>query len=184
VNYKDMGILKGMEISTLKNATLRNQIKGVPHLVRYKLNLKNGSVRRRHLGKKKPRRLYPASHFDFPVINPEFRFQQYCYVYGVASRSDRKNVANTSLVKKDLCTHGKDRVINIPNHYFQEPQFIPRPNSVAEDDGILIVMAADGQTEKSYVAIFDAQTMVQINKAWLPTIIPFSLHGSFFPGQM
>ena len=189
VNYRNMDLIASMEVSVLKNATKRNRIKGSPRLVRYNINLQKGTVRRRHLRTKdnltkRNAHLYPVNRFDFPVINPKFRFERYCYVYGVAMRSDRHHIADNSLVKKDLCGGRKDRVVHLPDHYFQEPQFVPRPNTVAEDDGILIVLALDGRKKQSYIAIYDARYMVRINIAWLPTVVPFSLHGNFFPGQI
>ena len=161
-------------------------MKGTPYLVRYQLDLERMTVHQRQIisSHKPASKMAAANHFDFPQINERFRFHRYCYVYGVAMRSDGKHLGHMSLVKKDLCGGKKDKVVQGRGLYFQEPQFVARPNAVAEDDGALIVFITDGVKKRSYVAIYDALTMELDNKAILPTILPFSLHGSYFPGQL
>lgn len=178
-----MDMMKKMQVSVLKNKTQRNTIDGNPILARYKFNLKTLTVRRMRIREARPRTLYPVDHFDFPQINDNFRFRHYCYVYGVSLRSDKQNLACIRLVKKDLCGGHEDKYVDLPNHYFHEPHFVARPNSSKEDDGILLVLGLDGVKRSSYIAVYDARTMIQINIAWLPTPIPFSLHGNYFPGQ-
>ena len=45
-----------------------------------------------------------------------------------------------------------------------------------------LVPLLDTKIRKSYLYILDAKTMNVMNRAKLPTIVPYSFHGSFFPG--
>ena len=90
------------------------------------------------------------------------------YVY-LTIKADLSSSSNLKLVKKNVCNSSCDLFWFKPNHYPSEPTFIPRPNAVEEDDGILVDIILDGEKGKSYVAIFDAQTMKVVNKAYLPT---------------
>jgi len=67
------------------------------------------------------------------------------------------------------------------DHYVHEAVFVPRPDSKEEDDGILLVPILDGTTRKNYLYILDAKTMKATNKAELPTLVPYTFHGHFFP---
>ncbi|ELT89518.1 hypothetical protein CAPTEDRAFT_196404 [Capitella teleta] len=114
---------------------------------------------------------------DLPVINPDYSFQRYCYIYGQVF-GDR-GLEDVKLVKKDICGHG-DKVWFKPNHFPSESWFQPNPNGVDEDDGILLNIVLDGDTRTSYLLFLDAKTFEEINVGYLPTWIPFTLHGRFF----
>ena len=59
--------------------------------------------------------------------------------------------------------------------------FIPNPEGVEEDDGVLITIVFDGEREQSYVMLLDAKTSEEINFSYLPFNIQFSFHGNWFP---
>jgi carotenoid cleavage dioxygenase-like enzyme len=83
-----------------------------------------------------------------------------------------------------------------PNHFGQEPRFIPRERSssdadLSEDDGFLVfyVFNEDQLSEKgeceadaiSELWVLDAKTMSDVVcKIKLPTRVPYGLHGNWF----
>lgn len=92
----------------------------------------------------------------------------------------------------------KDDPINIfrlpPNHYAQEPRFVPRDSSTAEDDGYLLFYVFDesqllpsGDCPPSAISelwILDAKNMRDVvAKVKLPQRVPYGLHGTWFSGM-
>lgn len=118
-------------------------------------------------------------HFEFPIINENYRGKKYCILYGWAAYQQSRH----TLVKTNLCNDSLSRSWSDPNfnHYSTEMSFVPDPNGKSEDDGILITNIYDGELEKTYLMVFDAKTFTPINKAWLPHNIPYSFHGMYFP---
>ncbi|ENH71478.1 Carotenoid 9,10(9',10')-cleavage dioxygenase 1 [Fusarium oxysporum f. sp. cubense race 1] len=89
----------------------------------------------------------------------------------------------------------KDDPINIfrlpPNHYAQEPRFVPRDSSTAEDDGYLLFYVFDesqllpsGDCPPSAISelwILNAKNMRDVvAKVTLPQRVPYGLHGTWF----
>ena len=59
--------------------------------------------------------------------------------------------------------------------------FVPNPDGVQEDDGVLLTIVFDGETQQSYILVLDGITFEEIDRAYLPINIPFSFHGNWFP---
>lgn len=61
-----------------------------------------------------------------------------------------------------------------------EPVFAPNPNA-GIDEGWLIAQCLDGESEKSFFAIFDAQRVENgpLAKVWLDHHLPISFHGAW-----
>jgi len=114
---------------------------------------------------------------DFPTINPEYVGIKHRYVYGWASMDYWRQV----LVKKDLEDSRNDKTWTQKSHYSGEPLFVPNPDGVAEDDGILITIVYDGPNRQSYLMLMDAKSFQVLNYAYLPYHVPFSTHGMWFP---
>ena len=57
-----------------------------------------------------------------------------------------------------------------------EPQFIPKPGGVAEDDGVVLspCVGADG---KAFVLFLDAASWEELARAELPYSTPYRFHG-------
>ena len=120
------------------------------------------------------------NRLDFPVINENYRYKNYCNVYGYSVKLDGVSMTKSALVKKNVCDSKNDLYWYKANHYPTEPTFVRRPNAVDEDDGVLLDVILDGKKRKSYIGIFDAKTMKLVNKAYLPTHVPITFHGRFF----
>ena len=50
-----------------------------------------------------------------------------------------------------------------------------------EDEGILLTVVFDGESNKSFLLLLDGLTFTEVDRAYLPTFVPFSFHGSWFP---
>ena len=173
VTFNDSSIITEATIDMLNNTDTQRKFAAIkPEVMRYIVHLSNGTVTR-HTFPTKPKVI---SELEFPAINEKFRYRRYCNVYGVHPIGFETIV----LVKKNLCNHTKDLMWSVPNHFAGEPWFVANPNAATEDDGVLLDVVLDGNKEKSYLAVFDAKTMKMINRAYLPNLIPFGLHGRLF----
>jgi len=115
--------------------------------------------------------------FDFPTINDKYSGYKHRYIYGWVTIDYWRQ----TLVKRDLEDPSGDYTWFKPSHYPGEMFFIPNPEGVEEDDGVLITLVFDGEREQSYVMILDAKTFEEIDIAYLPYNVPFSFHGNWFP---
>ena len=73
-----------------------------------------------------------------------------------------------TLIKKDLEDLNNYSTWFKESHYPGEMYFIPNPESVEEDDGVLITLVFDGIREQSYVMLLDGKTFEEINISYLP----------------
>jgi carotenoid cleavage dioxygenase-like enzyme len=179
VTYPYIDFLLSLEVSVLLNKTQRDaKVPSTSTLNRYILDLH--TMKMEVLEHNSTKGYEFLNRLDLPAINENFRYKPYCYVYGDVIKSDNVSVANITLVKKDLCNKGGDRVWYELNQYPSEAWFIPRPGSTTEDDGLLITIVLDGNKKTSYLLLLDPKTMKTITKAYLPTFVPYTIHGRFF----
>jgi len=130
-----------------------------------------------------------ANDFEVPRINDKHDGLPYCIVYMMQFHTYEYDVDQTStqsgpmgavgLAKRNVCT-GERLGWYTPNHYPAEVQFVANPAGTAEDDGALISMVFNGNTNSSYLQILDARTMKPVAKAELGIKMPFLIHASYF----
>lgn len=177
-SYPNPDFVKNLELSVLRDPLKRNSFDAHAQLRRYHINIKQRAVNQKPLTSTAS---VPFANFlDLPTINERFRYKNYCYIYGNVLKIDNVTLCNMAIVKKDMCNDNGDKYWHRPHHYPAEAWFVPNPKAKTEDDGYLLVPIFDGDRKQSYLAIIDAVTMETINKAKLPTIVPFNLHGRFF----
>lgn len=178
--YPSPAFVKNLEIAILRDIVKRNKFDAHAILKRYVIDLKNNNA---SLITFETHGVPCANKLDMPTINEHYRYRKYCFVYGVVLKWDDGRLSRIAIVKKDLCGLNRDRKWFVPNHYPAESWFVPFPSYKAkhEDDGYLLVPVLDGVKKTSYIAFIDARTMVTTHRAYLPTAVPFSLHGRFFP---
>ena len=186
VTYPDISMFSNLEMAKLKNKTIRDKGNTPATLKRYFVNLGTKQVTVTKFLNNSSAPITPnmntsiANKLDMPAINEKYRHKKYCYVYGFIMQSDEKHVSAVSLTKKNVCG-GKDLVWFQENHYPLEPWFVGPPGGQEEDAGVLLSLVLDGEKKKSYVAVLNARNMKTINRCYLDTPIPFTLHGRFFP---
>nr|QTJ24582.1 beta-carotene [Perinereis aibuhitensis] len=177
VTFPDPTPFMMFKMKIMTNSTARNEVKSHKSRIRrFIFDLQNNVVKQvttlNFTGL--------ANRLELPVINEKFRYRSYCYVYGVTFQSDDINFSDFRLVKRDLCM-GRDLWWGKPGFYPSEPWFLPRPGATEEDDGLLFCSILDGNKKLSYLSVFDGKTLKEVSKSYLPTFIPFLLHGRFFP---
>ena len=84
---------------------------------------------------------------------------------------------NWPLVKVDI-RERRSKVWFENDCYPGEPVFVPRPDGIAEDDGIILSVVLDSKKGNSFLHILDA--FEEIARAEAPHHIPFGFHGEYF----
>ena len=66
---------------------------------------------------------------------------------------------------------------------YGEPVFIPREGAITEDDGYVMALRLDTETQTSDLAIFNAQAITEdpIAVVHVPARIPNGFHGNWIP---
>lgn len=116
---------------------------------------------------------------DFFRINSEFSGKPYCYAYMSEWFHDRKSYASLAVLKQDMCT-GEKKYWYRKNTYPGEPNFVPKPGG-AEDDGVVVFVALDGEKRTSLYVVLDGKTLEELAVVTLPAHIPFTAHGTWWP---
>ncbi|XP_067827008.1 carotenoid-cleaving dioxygenase, mitochondrial-like isoform X1 [Heptranchias perlo] len=113
---------------------------------------------------------------EFPRINYEkYNTKKYKFFYCCGSN----NVMVDSLIKMDVETK-KFKIWKEKGYYPSEPVFVPSPNSVDEDDGIILsVVVSPNQNKNSLLLVLDAKTFTEVGRAEVAVRIPFGFHGVF-----
>ncbi|XP_051967564.1 carotenoid-cleaving dioxygenase, mitochondrial [Xyrauchen texanus] len=113
---------------------------------------------------------------EFPHINySQYNTKPYRYFYGCGFR----NLVGDSLIKMDLESK-KFKVWCQPDLYPSEPVFISTPNSVEEDDGVILsVVITPNEDKSTFLLVLDAKTFEELGRAEVPVNIPYGFHGVF-----
>ena len=136
--------------------------------------------------------LLPQSDWEFPIINEGFKGKPYCFAYGYEfshghNGTGATGLASMAMLKYDMCATNKTspdgrrpaQVFTRPYHYFVEPWFVPRPGSSVEDDGVVLVLALDGVTNKGVLFVLNAENLAVLATVHLPILINLKTHGRF-----
>jgi len=115
---------------------------------------------------------------DLPVINPRFLTKRSRYIYGVCDRG--LSTFFDGIVKYDAETH-RPTYWSVQGHSAGQPIFVPNPEGIAEDDGVLLSVVLDGHSEKSYLLVLDAKTMKEVGRASMKCVVGFGFHGIYHP---
>nr|KMM72320.1 hypothetical protein CPAG_08617 [Coccidioides posadasii RMSCC 3488] len=125
----------------------------------------------------------PDEIFELPTLNPHYVTHPHRYIYGV--RHTNNSTFFDGLVKYDTVTH---RITGWNEHgqSASEAIFIPRKSKDGaeeydEDDGVLLSVVLNGNTNKSYLLVLDAKTMTEVARADTNGAIGFGFHGTHVP---
>ncbi|XP_029557543.1 beta,beta-carotene 9',10'-oxygenase isoform X3 [Salmo trutta] len=122
--------------------------------------------------------LYEYGGLEFPQINySKFNTRPYRYFYGCGFR----HLVGDSLLKIDL--EGKKVKVWYQKGLFpSEPVFVPSPEAVEEDDGVILSVVVTPTEDKStFLLVLDAKTLEELGRAEVPVNIPYGFHGTFNP---
>jgi all-trans-8'-apo-beta-carotenal 15,15'-oxygenase len=123
-----------------------------------------------------------GEHFEFPTISPHV--QGHPYRYGYAAIGDiNRSWFHDGVAKVDVESGHFEQFRFGPQCYVGEPVFVPRGPGRPEDSGWLLCEVLDGRTERSALALFDAQAVAAgpVATVKLSHPLPFSFHGWWQP---
>lgn len=115
---------------------------------------------------------------EFPQINyAKYNTKKYRFFYGCGFQ----HFVGDSLIKVDVETK-RAKVWKEDGYYPSEPIFVPYPNAVEEDDGVILSAVLTPHQDKNiFLLILDAKDFTEIARAEAPVQIPYGFHGIFVP---
>ncbi len=165
VAFEDASIVDALSLDELRSGGFADAPDG--HLVRYRIDPRTGETDHE--------RRSPGG-IELPTVPPAVRTRPYRYAYGQATDRPGAN----GLVKVDVeagtATEWWEEGV-----YVEEPRMVQRPDGDAEDEGVVLAPALDTDAERTYLLVFDAETLTVRARARLPHAVPFGFHGRFFP---
>ncbi|XP_041656577.1 beta,beta-carotene 9',10'-oxygenase-like [Cheilinus undulatus] len=113
---------------------------------------------------------------EFPQINySNYNTKPYRYFYGCGFR----HLVGDSLLKMDL----KDKSLKVwyqKGFYPSEPVFVPSPDAVEEDEGVILsVVLTPSQDKGTFLLVLDAKTFEELGRANVPVNMAYGFHGTF-----
>ncbi|RII07911.1 Apocarotenoid-15,15'-oxygenase [Streptomyces sp. YIM 130001] len=143
------------------------------HPTRCRISLPTGEVTAKRLS-------------DEPMELPSIAYashngRPYRYAYGIGARGGRTDDFANQLVKLDTASRST-HLWHTPGHYPGEPVFVPAPEAVAEDDGVVLSIVLDATQPRepsSFLLVLDARDFTELARARAPHAIPFGFHGLF-----
>ncbi len=137
------------------------------------LELSGAEIRRTHVdlasGDVEHKTLYP-SHFELPRVHPYRWGRRYRYAYGVGNEESPPETMSNQLVKYDS---EEEATTWTPECFPSEPVFEPRPDRDGEDDGVVLTVVLDPETEESALVALDAESMEEVARADVEQTVPF-----------
>jgi all-trans-8'-apo-beta-carotenal 15,15'-oxygenase len=120
---------------------------------------------------------------EFPSLHPDRMGRPYRYVYIGAAHEPTGNAPLQAVLKVDLETGDRQLWSAAPWGYAGEPIFVPCPAADTEDDGWVLTLVFNSQTERSELIILDARDLTRgpLARLHLKHHVPYGLHGSFTP---
>jgi len=142
-------------------------------LHRWRLNLTTGLVKEEQLS---------DSITEFGKMNSGYTGQGYRYAYAATGKPSW--FLFNGLVKHDLVTGSEERFAFGDGVYGSETAMAPRVGSTAEDDGYLVTLTTDMNTDASFCVVLDAARVSDgpVCTLRLPERISSGTHSTWAPG--
>ncbi|XP_061608841.1 carotenoid-cleaving dioxygenase, mitochondrial-like [Phyllopteryx taeniolatus] len=120
--------------------------------------------------------LYQYGGLELPHINYErYNARPYRYFYGCGFR----HLFGDSLLKMDL----NDKTLKVwyqKGLFPSQPVFVPSPDAVEEDDGVILsVVLSPSQNQSTFILVLNAKTFEELGRATVPVNMPYDFHGVF-----
>jgi len=128
-------------------------------------------------------------------INPLYQGRPYRFSYGFTGFAGDEAFEDWAIVKQDHTASEKitQTLVNDEatyesssafiwkdqNCYPSEPIFVPNPQGLQEDDGVLLNQVYDGARRESFLLILDAKSMVELERCYTGVRCPISFHGDY-----
>jgi beta,beta-carotene 9',10'-dioxygenase len=129
---------------------------------------------RANLGTVTHERLIDAPIELAQINSAQHNERPYRYAWGVGESEDWID----RIVRADVVARTSTEW-HEPGCWPGEPVFVGRPDSTAEDDGVLLSVVLSSHSDTSFLLVLDAESLVELARAEVPHHIPFSFHGRF-----
>lgn len=170
IAYNDSSIIRSLYLDILKGDSPGKVSPPPGELRRYHIPLQTGEVYYEILAN---------GSMELPRISyRKYNTKDYRFVYAVGSY-DFAGRSDWPLVKVDI-RERRSTAWSENECYPGEPVFVPRPDGIAEDDGIILSVVLDSKKGNSFLLILDATSFEEIARAEAPHHIPFGFHGEYF----
>jgi carotenoid cleavage dioxygenase len=116
---------------------------------------------------------------EFPRVDERLVGRRHRYGYAAAVTDDFDGT--DTLIKHDFGGDGTTARSFGTGKILGEFVFQPRTVDAAEDDGVLMGYVYDQATDRSELAILDAQTLQDVATVKLPNRVPAGFHGNWVP---
>lgn len=122
------------------------------------------------------------SVYDISVELPRINYKknntkEYNYVY-MNSQSDQYSFLN-QIVMMDINKRSV-KTWEEENCYPGEPVFVEKPNSIKENDGVILSVVMNTKNKESFLLILDANNFSEFARINVGHSIPLGFHGQFF----
>ena len=142
-----------------------------PHLTKWELNTKSGHATSTSLDDR---------FVEFPRINPKLVGKLNQYAYALAS-SNLKEPDFNEIVKYDLKNDTSEVYGYGSGKFGAEPVFVPAEGAQSEDEGYLLSLVYNQETDNSDLIILNAKEPKSgpLATVHLPQRVPFGFHGEW-----
>ena len=167
----DFVILDAIRHEKMFDRERRGPNEGPPTLDRWRIDTVTGFVKHERIDDRPQ---------EFPRINESCISLRNRYGY---SAGIEENFSQETLIKIDLETKESEVRTDSNIYGYGEPIFISRNHSKSEDDGWVMALRLNLQSQKSELAIFDAVGFTQdpVAVVHLPVRVPNGFHGNWIP---
>ena len=167
----DEVVLDAARHSKMFDKERRGPSEGPPTLDRWRLNAVTGTHTHERIDDRPQ---------EFPRINESLigLRNQFGYTAGIGAEFKQD-----TLIKVNLDSRKVEARNDTARYGYGEPVFIPREGATAEDDGYIMALRLDTETQTSDLAIFNAQAITEdpIAVVHVPARIPNGFHGNWIP---
>ncbi|XP_053368492.1 beta,beta-carotene 15,15'-dioxygenase [Clarias gariepinus] len=114
---------------------------------------------------------------EVPRINYNYNGQKHRYAYV----TETKNVSSSKVIKFDVETKLKVEW-SAENCLPMEPVFVPRPDAIEEDDGVVLTTVINSnQGEADFLLVLDGKSFQELARASVNAELHIDMHGFFIP---
>lgn len=170
VCYQDIKVIEAIADLYKKNFSHQLDEAAVKtQVMRFSLSLKTHAIHSKVLFEKTA---------ELPRINPQYDGLPYQFMYLCDVRDGSSEQDRACLYKIDNTTKKYLKWSDL-FCYPGEPVFIPMPNAVCEDDGVVMSVVFEQKNHRSFLLILDAKTFTELGRSYVPHAILGGLHGQY-----
>ena len=116
-----------------------------------------------------------------PAVHPDVLGHPYRFLYLNSTHQPSGSGPLQAILKIDWQTGERQIWSAAPRGFVSEPVFVPRPDSIDEDDGWLLTLVYDAAQHRSQLVILDARNVsaTPLARLHLKHHVPHGFHGNW-----